>query len=239
MAGLLDLEFTNGKMDKLNGHHSNGVQELDVEQTKNEIFQLTCFSSRLEKVLLALLKENTSIRDEMANNKLMLLSSLDGVTDNLAKEKQERMECFNELKGDLEAVTCEFKSDLSNLNNEVQNSLEAIKIEQDADREKVAKSLSDVREEFEDNLDQVKNDIVTEIKDNISVLSDSISSLENAIHDDVNKLKNMMCDLGENMEEEKLLRLEEEKKLKEDLERTNDILKESENKLLERLYDGQ
>ena len=242
MAGLCDLERTNGKMETLNGHHStdyNSSCGLDVEETKNEIFQLTSFSSRLEKVLLALLRENVMVKDEIRKDKNLFLSTFKKLGDDLEKEKEDRIKTNNDMKSDLEANTVALDKTICKLNDELNDSLNTIKEAQDNDREKFASSLHDIREEFQDNLDQVKEDVVTEIKDNISLLSENITSLENAIHDDVNKLKNMMCDLGENVEEEKLLRIEAEKQVKDELTKTNDWMKESENKLLERLYDEE
>ena len=109
---------------------------------------------------------------------------------------------------------------MEKLNDDIADSISSVKADQARDREMLGRAVEEARAEFQDNLDGVKNDIVTEIKDNIAVLGDNISSLEDAIHDDVNKLKNMMCDLGENMEEEKLLRNEEEKKIRDALSKS-------------------
>ena len=209
MAGF--CQMTNGN------HHVNG-EVMDFDETKSEIMLLSGFSNRLENILLALLKDHNSLKDRVEKDRASILSTIGQVHNELVAENSERKKDLALIQEDMKNQEENFNDEINALASKLAESVNSAKSQQIKDRDMLADSIEKAKKEFQETLDGVKTDIVSEIKDNIAELGDNLSALEDAIHDDVNKLKNMMCDLGENMEEEKLLRIEDQGKIKESLE---------------------
>ena len=210
MAGF--CQMTNGN------HHVNGDEVMDFDETKSEIVLLSGFSNRLENILLALLKDHNSLKDRVEKDRASILSTIGQVHNELVAENSERKKDLALIQEDMKNQEENFNDEINALASKLAESVDSAKSQQIKDRDMLADSIEKAKKEFQETLDGVKTDIVSEIKDNIAELGDNLSALEDAIHDDVNKLKNMMCDLGENMEEEKLLRIEDQGKIKESLE---------------------
>ena len=210
MAGF--CQMTNGN------HHVNGDEVMDFDETKSEIMLLSGFSNRLENILLALLKDHNSLKDRVEKDRTSILSTIGQVHNELVAENSERKKDLALIQEDMKNQEENFNDEINALASKLAESVDSAKSQQIKDRDMLADSIEKAKKEFQETLDGVKTDIVSEIKDNIAELGDNLSALEDAIHDDVNKLKNMMCDLGENMEEEKLLRIEDQGKIKESLE---------------------
>ena len=210
MAGF--CQMTNGN------HHVNGDEVMDFDETKSEIMLLSGFSNRLENILLALLKDHNSLKDRVEKDRASILSTIGQVHNELVAENSERKKDLALIQEDMKNQEENFNDEINALASKLAESVDSAKSQQIKDRDMLADSIEKAKKEFQETLDGVKTDIVSEIKDNIAELGDNLSALEDAIHDDVNKLKNMMCDLGENMEEEKLLRIEDQGKIKESLE---------------------
>merc|ERR1711915_1080564 len=95
-----------GMATKMNGYHHNGVQngqmlEENLKQTENEIFGISNYSTKLEKILLSLLQQQEDIRREVKNEikerenrEKEILAKLESDANNLAealeREKKER-----------------------------------------------------------------------------------------------------------------------------------------------------
>ena len=210
MAGF--CQMTNGN------HHVNGDEVMDFDETKSEIMLLSGFSNRLENILLALLKDHNSLKDRVEKDRASILSTIGQVHNELVAENSERKKDLALIQEDMKNQEENFNDEINALASKLAESVDSARSQQIKDRDMLADSIEKAKKEFQETLDGVKTDIVSEIKDNIAELGDNLSALEDAIHDDVNKLKNMMCDLGENMEEEKLLRIGDQGKIKESLE---------------------
>ena len=52
-----------------NGHHSESIIGCDLKQTEQEILGISDYSSRLERILLSLLKQQDEIKNQVAAEK--------------------------------------------------------------------------------------------------------------------------------------------------------------------------
>merc|ERR1711892_760286 len=128
MAGLSQL---NG------GTFFNGTEDTSTlrtnEETKCEIFELTGFSNRLEKILLALLRDQGLIKDRIEKDKTELLSAVEKVNDDLLAEKGDRTNCVNSLRSDMDKQKAEFDNALDQATKDIGKQIKNLEDKQTSD----------------------------------------------------------------------------------------------------------
>merc|ERR1712179_33453 len=217
MAGLSEL---NG------GTFFNGIEEtknaMTNEETKCEIIQLTGFSNRLEKILLALLLDQGLIKDRIEKDRIELKSCIDQVNDELLAEKDERLNGEKSLQNEIDKHKAVFDNELEKVTNDFGKEIENLKEQQASANQEINTAVDNLKKGTQENLAVLKQQIENEIKENVDNLKENISSLEDTVHEDLNKLQKDICDIDENLQEEKLLRINGETKLIDDLKLAND-----------------
>ena len=93
MAGLSQL--TNGISFKPQTEHSSG---LSFDQTKDEILQLSGFSNRLERILLALLQEHSALKERVEKD---ISDEVAKLIKGLDNEKSDREKGLAYLKDEI------------------------------------------------------------------------------------------------------------------------------------------
>jgi len=130
MAGLTGL--INGGKDIINGNgisdhdHEHG-HTINFEETQSEIFLLTSYSARLEKILLALLRQQNIMKDEMKQDKIFLASAIEKVAGDLGEEARLREKQLDNIKSDVEDQNKSFDLKLKNLADEMNDSMNELK----------------------------------------------------------------------------------------------------------------
>ena len=85
MAGFCQLANGNGSLARAEDCLAS---VMDAEETKTEILLLSGFSTRLETILLALLRDQKMLKDKLEVDKAAVMSAIDRVGLDLAAEKQ-------------------------------------------------------------------------------------------------------------------------------------------------------
>ena len=100
MAGLSQLTNGTAKTLKLPADNSlpGGSAGLSFDETKNEILQLSGFSNRLERVLLALLQEHSMLKERVERD---LVGDVAKLAKGLENEKSERERGLAGLEGEV------------------------------------------------------------------------------------------------------------------------------------------
>merc|ERR1711915_654634 len=92
---------------------------MNNEDTKLEILQLTGFSSRLEKILLALLRDQAHLKSRVENDHAELAFAIEKVNGDLLQEKNERTQGIDDLKLELDNQGESFSAELSRTADEI------------------------------------------------------------------------------------------------------------------------
>ena len=95
-----------------------GTYFFILDDTRNKILSLTCYSSRLEEVLLALLKDQQILKDKFDSEVYNINSKIDNVIQDGQNDKQKINDDLAKLTGDIEQKIANFEDNVNdNLNN--------------------------------------------------------------------------------------------------------------------------
>ena len=89
-----------------------------LDDTRNKILSLTCYSSRLEEGLLSLLKDQQILKDKFDSEVYNINSKIDNVIQDGQNDKQKINDDLAKLTGDIEQKIANFEDNVNdNLNN--------------------------------------------------------------------------------------------------------------------------
>ena len=241
MNGAPETDYYNGlnghgggKANHNNGHHNTELEEYvdeDVddlepskaenEVTKGRILELTSYSSRLEEVLLALLKDQQVLRDRICKERRERVRQVKDLEKKLDKEIGERVESDNCLAEN-------FATKLDEVTENFDKKFEDLKEQKEKEKEVFVEKTEEIKEELIEKIDNCENvltekiaeteksfnvaaakleakieESVAELKENLSSIDGDISEVLQQGQKDIEKLA---ADLKMGLEEEKLLR---------------------------------